>query len=243
MMKLLSVLVPALSNRHWQTMVDELHRQASEHHGNVEVLVEVDDGRMTSGQKRNKLTDLSAGQYICFVDDDDWVEPDYVSSLVDGCELGVDVVTFDLHMQIPRNETWRFGLHLQCRESGQMTANHLCAWKRELATKVRWNNDLGYADDQCWYQPLFFSDLAKTEHHIDRVLYHYQFDYATTQNQKRARVEYSRRYVGAGLKCYRLQDELFVEACLPRRGVLRDRHGNSVEYKVGMEHYHTIRIA
>lgn len=37
-----------------------------------------------SGPARNKGVALSSGEFICFIDPDDWVEPDYVETLI--CE-------------------------------------------------------------------------------------------------------------------------------------------------------------
>ena len=39
----------------------------------VEILVEIDNGEMSIGNKRQLLLDKSQGKYVCYVDDDDMV--------------------------------------------------------------------------------------------------------------------------------------------------------------------------
>lgn len=241
---ILSILVPALQRRPWQRIVSELQRQADEV-GDVEVIVEADNGKLTSGQKRNTLMRRATGKYICHVDDDDDVDEDYVRLIVDGCRKDVDVVTFNLGMTYKRYEVWRFGLWESSRQNGRMMVNHLCAWKAEIARKVAFCDQLGYADDQIWFLPLFYSGFVKTEHHIDKVLYHYLFDRNETVNQRPERRQHGIQYARNGLRCFRRGEELFVEvpsvSSNSMNAIVRDR--NNVErFMCDQRPYHTIRI-
>lgn len=240
----LSILVCALENRNWQKVVNELKRQADEV-GDVEVLVDLDQGESTSGIKRNRLMARATGEYICHADDDDWYDPEYVKLIVEGCNKGVDVVTFNLDMTYRTYEIWKFGLWPSSRSEGRMMVNHLCAWKADIARKTAFCPLLGYADDQVWFLPLFYAGLAKTEHHIDKILYHYIFDRTVTVNQQMDRRAFSLQYTSSGLRCFHLNGEIYIEVPSDNATntgcVVRDR--NNVErYIANVQSYFTIRI-
>src|SRR5665213_1512186 len=74
-------------------LVEHLEKQA--HNKPVEILWLGDTKTMTVGEKRNKLLSISKGDYVCFVDDDDWVADDYIDEILNGIESKPDCVTFN----------------------------------------------------------------------------------------------------------------------------------------------------
>lgn len=214
----LSILVPSLLQRNSDALLAELERQCCAVDGKAEVLVEADDGTLTSGVKRQRLLMRSNGEYVCCVDDDDWVSPNYVAALVEGCESRASVITFKLLLKRPDRrwqELWAYRLNSpDNRRHGRMTANHLCAWRRDIATKIGWCPYLGYGDDQLWYKPLVMASeqLKLTEHHLNITLYEYRFSHSVTANQKVHRVNYSAGYSLGGLRCFFHNDKIVVES-------------------------------
>lgn len=203
----LSILIPRLPSRDSRPLLAELHRQAEPFGKLVEIIASEVDKPWTSGFKRNILTHMSTGDYIAFVDDDDFVSPDYVESLMAGCRCGTrpGVVSFSLDMSFgsaPPSEVWKFGLWPNHRDIGKMCVNHLCAWRRDLAMSVAWCNELGNSDDKLWFLPLFHSGRVTTEFHVDKILYHYRFDRSVTRNQTTESIIAARRYVGTGIRCF-----------------------------------------
>lgn len=251
---LLTLMMPGLAKRPWQLTVDRLQQQIRQlpTPDAVELLTDVDAGVVTSGVKRNRLTARAQGQYLAFVDDDDEQADDYVASLLQGCQSGADVVTFCLRMTRDgaKPEKWTFGLTRNHRMLGLMCVNHLCAWRAEIARRVCWAPQLGYADDQCWFQPLFHAGVIQSQWHIPRVLYRYLFVRAQTANQQLGRINEARRFVGAGLRCFRDEaDEILIDAAsVPKLWSaatvrVRNRHGAVIERRRdGLSHYHTIKI-
>lgn len=259
----LSLLMPALSSRDWHVMQAQLEQQARQH-TDVEVLVELDDGGLPSGWKRHKLMQRARGTYVAFVDDDDRVTDDYVAVLRELTRNSAcDVATFALlftwknppgsrrhNPTLARTELWQFGLYADDRAQGRMSANHLCAWRRDLAARVAWCPELGNADDQLWYQPLLRSGLASTEARTEQALYHYLFDAATTHNQRQGRVLRSRKYVGDGLRCFWYGSEIVIEigdapyVAEPDKYALVRDSANTTRLLPLAEllHFHTIRI-
>lgn len=190
----------------------------------VEIVVKSDDGELTSGVKRQMLVNEANGMYVAFIDDDDMVAEDYVKTILAACEATPDVVTFNLELtRTDRSgrEVWRYHLGEDQRRFGNMTANHLCAWRKDLATLVGWCPYLGYGDDQLWYKPLLASGKAVTEFHINRVMYHYQYSHTETCNQRPRVVHDSLDYIRGGLECYWLQDTIAIE-----HGTFRSRKPN-----------------
>lgn len=246
----LSILLLALENRPWRNVYDQLWSQVC-HSSEVELLVEYDRGEKTSGQKRFDITQKAMGDYVCFVDDDDQVSSDYVKEILEGCKQDKDVITFCLEMtrsDRPKTEIWRFGLQTNQRSQGKMMVNHLCAWRRETATRVSWCPDVGYADDQLWMQPLYHAGLVQTEYHLPEVLYHYQFSPQVTQNQKTDRMAFTRQYVGSGLRCFKEDDELLVEVGGLERYqhsvVVRDRNRvETLRQLAELQQYHVVQVS
>lgn len=202
--------MPKLKHRNSDVLINSIRSQiASLPDGMVELIIEEDNGELTSGQKRQILANRSKGIYRCYVDDDDQVSDEYVSSLLQGCNSGADVVTFRLEFSCPnlRTEVWQYGLYNDCRRIGLMAANHLCAWRGDIADKVPWHPDFGYGDDQLWYQPLHQLGLVKSTYQFTKVLYHYLYSPTTTINQADGKRENSLRYVtGQGIPYYLFQD-------------------------------------
>lgn len=258
---LLSILIPALESRPWQLIYNDLISQARQF-SDVEVLVFPDDGTATSGVKRQTLVNSSKGDYICFVDDDDKVAPNYVRDIRTGCLSGVDVVTFSLEIpprtdlintrrskykDFPKTERWAFGFTPDVRERGLMTVNHLCAWKSTLAKKVAWCPVLGYADDQVWYQPLYHSGLVNTQYRINRVLYQYILNRNTSANQKDDRRNFCFKYLGKGLRCFWHGSEILIECgnFQAPQGFAKVRNHLNVESILplnDLRHYYTISV-
>lgn len=204
---LLSILIPSLHSRQHlcQQLVQQLQSQSAYSPEIVEVLVAEDNGEVVTGIKRQELLWRSQGRYVCFVDDDDLVDHDYIESILTAIILEPDVVTFDLYREDIKT-VWSFGLYYRnpvvpVLGRSVMTANHLCAWRRELAVRVPWS-PIGYGDDVAWYYPLVCSGIATIETHVPKVLYTYRYHPATTQNQTKERCQETLRYIAGGLEAW-----------------------------------------
>lgn len=61
----------------------------------VEILTEADDGKMSTGQKRNLLNMKATGKYVSHVDDDDIVYPYYIQEILKAVETDPDAVAMN----------------------------------------------------------------------------------------------------------------------------------------------------
>ena len=103
MCPLLSILTPAIPERlnKLQRLAALLEPQLRPYPHSVEWLTLIDPrGQRTIGEKRDELVQLARGQFLAFVDDDDFVSEHYVAALVDAIsrivadQQPVDVITF-----------------------------------------------------------------------------------------------------------------------------------------------------
>ena len=135
---------------------------------------------MTTGAKRNALLEMSQGQFIVFVDDDDDVSDDYVEKIfftilkhpyID-C-IGIEgIITTDGLQQ----KNWI--ISIDCKDWYEendvyfRTPNHISPVRRELALKAGFP-DVTYAEDREYSRRLF--PLCKNEAKIKGPLYHYKY--------------------------------------------------------------------
>ena len=191
---ILSILTPAVPSRLEQIgkLCDELARQIGPLP--VEHLVLLDNKRRTIGEKRDALLRLAHGDYVAFVDDDDWIRPDYVGSLLSaignwssaiGGSAAPDVVTFEQLAVIngaPGQISFRLGNPNEPFRPGHVTrrnAWHVCAWRRTLAIcssfpPSNYGEDWAYAAKLCAIPGL-------TSNHIPRILHEYHHSAETTE--------------------------------------------------------------
>lgn len=178
MIPLLSILTPSLPSRadRLARLVAELDRQIGDLP--VEHLVLSDNKRRTVGEKRQALLNIAKGEYVAFVDDDDWVRGNYVHCLLTAIEHRPDVITFqqDAYFDgIGNRVVFRFGAandELNGDEGATRGAWHVCAWRAPIARLSHFPST-NYGEDWAWAEPLNKYDLK--EHHIPAVLHEYHF--------------------------------------------------------------------
>lgn len=89
---LLSVLICSITER--AEMLVKLKRSlteqrlAADERDDVEVIAYVDDKKLSIGTKRNRLVLNAHGEYVCFVDDDDYVSRSYVPDILTAIRAG-----------------------------------------------------------------------------------------------------------------------------------------------------------
>lgn len=187
----LSILVCSVAERQGHTpVIDKLFTQAANRP--VEVLVMVDNRRMTIGHKRNHLTRASSGDYVVFVDDDDDVSDEYVDAILAATSTRADVITFGMEYRynnVPVREvqqSLKYPLHGREVRPGlfQITPHHTSAVRRDIAERLKFLNT-SYGEDRDWAQQLKVA--ARTEVVIPETLYIYDDVPATSVARQYAR--------------------------------------------------------
>lgn len=146
----------------------------------VEVLVACDNKEISIGKKRQNLLEQAAGDYIVYIDDDDWCADDYVDRILAALQSSPDCV----------------GFLITCTTNGKNPAKAIASMKykewmenrdgyahlrspyqktpvrREIALKVGFP-DLRYGEDRVYSRGI--TKLIRTEAFISSVLYFYRY--------------------------------------------------------------------
>ena len=160
----------------------------------VEIIYLGDNKSMSVGEKRNLLLYISRGEYVCFVDDDDQVADNYVSTILKNIEGKPDVYSFDV-MQIKTERTGavnerlmihsiRNGKNYRDKEKNvmMMIPNHLSVIKREIAIKEQFPHK-NLAEDHQWADGI--QKYLKSEQKTSDVLYYYHDNKDLSETRKR----------------------------------------------------------
>ena len=185
----LSVLICGITERldGLKALLTELNEQARSVVERVEVLALVDDRFLTVGDKRNRLVSIASGDYVAFVDDDDWVYPDYVIRLIQALRHDPDVATFTVEVTLDGGKPKPCYYSIHYPDQGEVAShywrwpNHLCAIRRDLALAHPFHSR-NFGEDTAFAESIR-PDL-KREVKIDRQLYKYRFSSHHTATQR-----------------------------------------------------------
>lgn len=151
----------------------------------VEHLVFLDNKKRTVGEKREALLRMARGQYVAFVDDDDWISNHYVDRILAAADARPDVITFQQIATVNGSAgeiEFRLGHPNEPFQSGGLTrrnAWHVCAWRRHLAIQSHFPAS-NYGEDWSFAAPLCALPGLQ-EAHIPDVLHYYRHDAKTTE--------------------------------------------------------------
>jgi glycosyltransferase involved in cell wall biosynthesis len=153
----------------------------------VEIIYLIDNKTIMLGDKRNIMVDIAKGKYITFVDCDDRIANDYITTLLDACKSNCDSIVFEVSVSLNENPpktcyySKNFKKDFNTPDSYYRLPNHICCIKREVSKKVSFPS-LKKAED-AGYAKLLARHL-KTEFKIDKVLYYYDYSDLTTVAQE-----------------------------------------------------------
>lgn len=181
----LSILICTLESRsqYLNRVLSILNNQKTDE---VEILTNLDNGEKTIGKKRNELVERATGEYICFVDDDDTVSDNYISSILDCIEKKPDAIGIELNFY--HNRALRGIAYHSAKNAGWWERdstkpgyekeyyrfiNHLNPVKRELAIKCPFPEE-NRGEDMEYSRKLF--KLIKSELYITTPIYNYYYN-------------------------------------------------------------------
>jgi len=180
----LAILIPTLPERanQFKGIYQELQKQCLAVEGAISIIYNDSGREVSTGTKRNSLlrdARTLKAEYVCMVDDDDIISHDYVRSIMEGVNQGVDVVTFNGYMTT--NGAHRVDFEIRLGENYEERGgkyyrypNHLCAFKRELVEHVPFE-DIYMGEDYRWATKIRDLGLLKTSYHIEKQIYHYDY--------------------------------------------------------------------
>jgi glycosyltransferase involved in cell wall biosynthesis len=149
--------------------------------GSVEIVPVISpkfaDGGGSIGYKRQLGLLAAKGEYVCWLDDDDDISPDYVETLVRLCNKGADVCTFNNVSKF--DNFWMVvKMHFKTKHDQQAKPGiinrrpyHVCAFRRGVLDGVvfpdtNWDEDTGFIGQAL--------KNCKTFAHSDAILHEYR---------------------------------------------------------------------
>jgi hypothetical protein len=140
-------------------LISELHRQISKNYAEeiVEIIVDTDNMNKSVGKKRNDLIEKSQGEFICFIDDDDFVSENYLSTILYHLNSGIDILLIGIkHIKNGVNEIKILpSLYIDNLNTGEAVFKtnhfHLCPHKKSIARNVLFEC-VNFAEDMLYSQ-------------------------------------------------------------------------------------------
>jgi glycosyltransferase involved in cell wall biosynthesis len=185
---ILSILIPSIPKRadklsklfyNLLNQIDQLKQH--ETLGKVELIVDDSisflEGGLSIGKKRQALVNEATGKYLCFLDDDESIAPNYVETLIRLCNCDLDVCTFRSIIKL--ESAWGMvDMRLVYKTNDQFSPEyilrrppwHICPVRSEFA-KLYEFEDINNAEDYAWFEKVLTH--CTTEAHTDRILFQY----------------------------------------------------------------------
>jgi glycosyltransferase involved in cell wall biosynthesis len=189
-MILLSILTPTIPKRRkmFNALYTKLYVQQAkmkEVFPEATVELQYDDskpylqGGLSIGKKRESLVQWANGKYLCFLDDDEDIAPNYLETLIILCLKDKDICTFrnisklgnhywtiiDMSLSHPVNEDATPETIVKRRPW------HMCPVRSEYAKKYEFPN-ISYGEDWAWFEKVLTH--CKTEARSLRVIHEYR---------------------------------------------------------------------
>ena len=171
-------------------LLNHLNRiTADNNRGKVEIVVNVDSGEKSVGQKRNEVLEHAKGKFVCYIDDDDMVDENYINIILNTIEENsdLDCIGFSGMYYVNGNPTMLFkhaneyGGHYKDEQGVQhRPVNHLNPVRTELAQQIKFP-EKNFGEDSDYCDRLLESGLVKNEVVIDKVMYHYYWNSELTR--------------------------------------------------------------
>lgn len=175
----LSVLICTIQGRQelLHVLTKYLYSQIGDRQQQVEVLT--NGSNYSTGLKRQQLIQEAKGDYVVFIDDDDFVYDYYIDEMLLACASGADCFAINGIMTTDgQHETkWYLSKDFKNedrREGNKMVyyrhTNHITGVKRSIALAAGFP-DKSNAEDKHYSDRL----VLRSEYKIESPLYHYRF--------------------------------------------------------------------
>jgi len=159
----LSILICSVENDERQEslnkLIHELNNQICSNYADniVEILVEKDNGTMSVGTKRNVLIDKANGEYICFIDDDDFIAENYLNLILQNLTKDILIIRIDHIVNGVKYKEIQPSLYIDNIETNEVIFRtnhlHLCPHLKIKASWVKFQ-EISFAEDLDYSQRL-----------------------------------------------------------------------------------------
>ena len=155
----------------------------------VEILGLFDNKKRTVGEKRQDLLNIARGEYLVFIDDDDRIADDYVSTIIYAlnCHPETDCVVFDCICRIEdgAEKYCKYGIEFEYGDISDTEWRgkpaHTMVYKSSIAKKHVYSST-NFGEDCEWVIRACVDIKHQTR--IDKVLYYYDCKERTTSETR-----------------------------------------------------------
>lgn len=181
---ILSILIPTIISRAPEFARLHAHVHAQSVGKPVEILSQCDNKEISIGRKRQILLERASGEWVVFIDDDDWIADSYVDDILAALTSvpspGPDCVGFLIQCTSNGRHPRMAKASLKYKSWGEnedgwahtRSPYQKTPVRRSIALLVGFP-DLRYGEDRIYSAGLV--KLLKTEVFVNRVLYYYRF--------------------------------------------------------------------
>jgi glycosyltransferase involved in cell wall biosynthesis len=180
----LSILVMTTPRRRdnvCQILLKELERQSTGK--DVEILCLYDNKKRSVGSKRNNMLSLVNGEYLVFIDDDDWISDTYINDILEALTSGPDLVTFNVYFSGYGEFLCKYAKGQEIKRDRDLYLGppaHTHVWKTSLVKDISFEG-ISNGEDMDWCRKA--TRRAENIVNLDKVLYFYRFSREGTETQ------------------------------------------------------------
>jgi len=133
-------------------LIHELNHQVCSNYAEeiVEIIVEKDNGELSVGGKRNVLIDKAQGEYICFIDDDDFISSNYLNTILQNLTKDILLIRIEHLIQGVKTTTIQPSLYIDNLVTNELiycvNHLHLCPHKRLISKQIKFK-ELNFSED------------------------------------------------------------------------------------------------
>lgn len=178
----LSILIPTIIGREdkYKELITSLWKQ---YNGDVVEIITIKDNKESSiGEKRNKMLEMTNGEYVASIDDDDNISDNYIWALLKAVESGCDCSSLKGLITTNGEEPAIFEHSLkysEWRTTGneikyERPPNHLNCIKSSIAKRFKFPETY-HGEDHVWSMDIQRAGVLKTEYYIDEIIYYYKY--------------------------------------------------------------------
>jgi len=180
----LQILIPTLVNR--REMFNELHEELVKQIKKNKLEQEVgiaryeDNGEVHIGVKRNALIENSPAEYVCFLDDDDWIDPNYVYIQHYGASQDMDcaelrgIYTQDGNFPTPFIHSIKYNRYFGKSGCFYRPPNHLNVIRKELILPYKFA-EVSFGEDTDWAMRICNAGILRSQVTIQKPIYFYRY--------------------------------------------------------------------
>jgi len=133
-------------------LIHELNHQVCSNYAEeiVEIIVEKDNGELSVGGKINVLIDKAQGEYICFIDDDDFISSNYLNTILQNLTKDILLIRIEHLIQGVKTTTIQPSLYIDNLVTNELiycvNHLHLCPHKRLISKQIKFK-ELNFSED------------------------------------------------------------------------------------------------